>query len=159
MPSDPVLGGSEEKQAKFLSDVLEYWDAAGIQVRFLSWWQLHDYLYDDTLQVQLSKTNDVQVVQSENPPEANYYGEPVGAFWGTGNSLPYFFFGPKKDPQSAGDPTNLDLVYYLNQSAKGGAYEFFCRWLSSCGLRRADGSPKLAWSVYRDWTEARRKQT
>jgi hypothetical protein len=163
MPTDPTLGGSEAKQAAFLQFILNQWDDAGIRIRFLSWFTLHDFLYDPALKVHLATpadpTSTIEVETSTYPatwPDPLFGEQP---FWGPAHDFPYTYFGPLAAGNQGGIPTNADRVYWINQSTTAGTDAArVSRFLAHCGLLQADGTPKLAWSVLQKGLEQRRRQ-
>jgi hypothetical protein len=163
MPSDPVVGGSEASQAKFVEFVLKHWDDVGIRLRFLSWFSLYDWFYGETLKVALtdptSPTSQIYVSTSQydNKTYTDAGGQ-VQPYWGAAHNIPQGFLGPFA-PGNAGTPTNADAVYWINQSTTPGTpAESTARFFGSCGLLRADGTKKLAWDVLWNGLTARRKQ-
>lgn len=168
MPTDPLLGGSNEKQTAFVQFLLNKWDDAGIRIRFLSWFALYDYLYDPTLKVMLDPNGAIAVTSTQYP-----YKLPNGApFWGTAHNLPGLFLGPHAPgSDTSKPPTNADTVYWINQSTTAGTHaQRIARFLGTCGLLTADGQPKSvaklqpgspisAWHALRAGLEKRRRQT
>jgi hypothetical protein len=158
MPTDPTLGGSNQKQTKFVQFLLNKWDELGIRIRFLSWFALYEYLYDPTLKVKLSdealENSPIEFVSTQYP-----YNLPSGppfygtVFWGTAHELAGLFLGPWEPPKGSGLISNKDRVYWV-----------------TCGLLRADGQPKSigglqlpgsptsAWDALQKGLEKRRRQ-
>ena len=162
MPTSAYLGGSEDQQDLFMKFLLDQWDEAGVLIPFLSWFQLYDYLYDDTLKVALANDADpvsspIVVAQSKYPQTAKYHGVDV-PYWGTGNALAQAFLGPFKPPKIGGEIWSEDTVHWLNQSSTPGRLaRAVCEQLSACGLVCKNGRRKKAWYTLRDWAAKRRR--
>jgi len=156
------LNNELKAQADFLEYLFQEWQKVGGQIRFLSWWPLFDYFYDPELAVTLANSADplseIQVKAGPTGPQDWTKGNPL---WAWGNQLALFFFGPFRPDKKASEQsvqTNADRVYFLQQSVGSGKYASFCRFLSSCGLLRADGTPKPVSARFRDLAKELRVQ-
>lgn len=144
------------------SFVLKQWDTLGIRIRFLSWFSLYDWFYEETLKVALTsptvEDSPIYVVasQSDNKTYTAIDGT-TQPFWGAAHDIPQQVLGPKA-PGNTLAATNADRVYWINQSTTPGtAAEQVARYYGS-GLMRADGTPKPAWDVLQKELTNRRKQ-
>jgi hypothetical protein len=159
MPSSEFVGSSEGAQDVFLGFVLDQWEKAGLLIPFLSWFQLYDLLYDETLLVAVNPaTHQIEVLTSKYPKTLTYYGKDAGPFWGAGHNLAQFFFGPLIPGKPPGPITSDDTAFWLNESTKPG-YRAFCEYFATCGLICANGRVKPAGKTFLDRTNAQRRQT
>lgn len=153
-----------QAQADFVDYVFDRWESEGGKIRFLSWWPLFDYFYDPSLAVELTDPNNVfspiKVIGSSpaigGKPAVPKTITPGGLdtgfpFIGAGNAIAPFFNGPRPGkPPTEPLVNNIDVAYWLNQSAVAGPTKAFCQFLSTCGLASSDGTPKPAWVRYHE---------
>jgi hypothetical protein len=151
MPTSAYLGGNEARQDAFMKFLLNQWDEAGVLLPFVSWFQLWDYLYDDTLKVSLANVSDPE----NSPINVDQSKYPIV---GIGNAVAQAFLGPFLPGEDRPNVWSIDTVHWLNESSTPGTEgRALCEQLSTCGLICKNGRRKKAWYTLRDWAAKRRR--